>query len=310
MAATWVTLGEPRVRYSAAMAHPAVASQTQTNQRGIYAMLIAMAFFLVNDTLVKLASATLPTGQLVCLRGALACIWLSAMCVHQGSFRRITSLSDKVIWVRGLLDGLASLTYLTALIHLPLANATAINLASPLFILIMAVMFLGESLRLSRTLAALVGFAGVLLVIRPSTEGFNVYAWMCVLGTVIHAARDVITRRIGSEVPVTLATWSNALCVTLLSGVWSLTEPWVPITGLTGLWLVLSSACLAMAYHFIIVAMRHGEMGVIAPFRYSALLYAVVLGYLVWGEIPDAITWIGIGLLVGAGLSLLWSNKK
>ena len=75
-------------------------------------------------------------------------------------------------------------------------------------------------------------------------------------------------------------------------------------------WLGLASGCLASAYFLIITAMRHGEMGVIAPFRYSALLYALVLGYLIWGEIPDAWTWMGIALLVGAGLCLIWSNRK
>ena len=222
----------------------------------------------------------------------------------------MAGLSDRVIWMRSLLDGMGSLIYLTALVHMPLANATAINLATPLFILILAVIFFKERLYAHRTLAAITGFAGVLLVARPSADGFNVYAWLCVLGTVIHATRDVITRRMGSAVPMPLATLANALCVSVMAGLWSLTETWMPVSPLNWLWLTLSSACLATAYHFIIVAMRHGEMGVIAPFRYSALLYAVMLGYLVWGEVPDAVTWLGIALLVGAGLSLIWSNKK
>jgi drug/metabolite transporter (DMT)-like permease len=257
-----------------------------------------------------LASASLPTGQLLCLRGVLASLWLTGICMHKGTFSQLAGLSDRVIWMRSVLDGMGSLVYMTALFHLPLANATAINLASPLFILIFAVIFFGERLRAHRTLAALTGFAGVLLVARPSADGFNIYAWLCVLGTVIHATRDVITRRIGSGVPVALATLANAMCVTAMAGLWSLSEHWMPVSPLTWLWLTLSSICMAMAYHLIIVAMRQGEMSVIAPFRYSALLYAVVLGYLVWGEVPNAITWLGIGLLVGAGLSLIWSNRK
>mgnify|MGYP000225760567 CR=1 FL=1 len=103
------------------------------------AMLLAMAFFLVNDTLVKLASASLPTGQLIFIRGLLACVWLLAMCAHRGLLSQWRTLADRAVWLRGLLDGTASLVYLTALFHLPLANATAINLASPLFILVLAV---------------------------------------------------------------------------------------------------------------------------------------------------------------------------
>ena len=280
------------------------------NQRGIVAMLLAMAFFLVNDTLVKLASASLPTGQLIFIRGLLACVWLLAMCAHRGLLSQWRTLADRAVWLRGLLDGTASLVYLTALFHLPLANATAINLASPLFILVLAVAFFGERLRWARTLAALVGFGGVLLVIRPTADGFNGYAWLCVLGTLMHAGRDVMTRRIGSGVPGLLITLATAVCVTVISGVWSLSEPWQDAQPLTLTWLALASVCLAVAYHLIIAAMRHGEMGVIAPFRYSALVYAVVLGYLIWGEVPDGWTWVGIGLLVGAGLSLIWSNRK
>jgi len=280
------------------------------NQRGIVAMLLGMAFFLANDTLVKLASETLPTGQLIFIRGVLATLWLLIMCAHRGLLPQWRTLADRAVWQRGVLDGTASIIYLTALFHLPLANATAINLASPLFILVLAVVFFGERLRWGRTLAGVVGFGGVLLVIRPTTEGFNAYAWLCVLGTLMHAGRDVMTRRIGSGVPGLLITLATALCVTLISGLWSLSEPWRPIEPVALTWLALASICLAWAYHLIIVAMRHGEMGVIAPFRYSALLYAVVLGYLIWGEVPDGWTWVGIGLLVGAGLSLIWSNRK
>ena len=292
------------------MPAPDAHLRSAENQRGIVAMLLAMAFFLVNDTLVKLASASLPTGQLIFIRGVFASVWLVGMCAHRGLLPQWRALADRAVWTRGLLDGAASLVYLTALFHLPLANATAINLASPLFILVLAVAFFGERLQPGRTLAAVVGFSGVLLVIRPTTEGFNAYAWLCVLGTLMHAARDVMTRRIGHEVPGLLITLATALCVTVMSGLWSLSEPWQPAEPLALAWLAMASVCLALAYHLIIVAMRHGEMGVIAPFRYSALLYAVVLGYLIWGEVPDGWTWIGIGLLVSAGLSLIWSNRK
>ena len=283
--------------------------RAQENHRGILAMVVGMAFFLANDTLVKLAGADLPTGQLICLRGLMACTLLLLMCAHRGLLSQWRSLCERAVWVRGVFDGLSSITYLTALIHMPLADATAINLASPLFILVLAVIFLHERLLWLRTLAAVIGFVGVLLIVRPSGEGFNVYAGLCVLGTLGHAIRDLLTRRISAQVPGLLITLATAASVTVLSGLWSLTTPWVPVSTMAWVWLGLASACLAGAYHLIIMAMRHGDMGVIAPFRYSALLYALVLGYLIWGEIPDTWTWIGIGLLVGAGLTLIWSNR-
>lgn len=284
--------------------------RSQENQRGILAMVVGMAFFLANDTLVKLAGADLPTGQLICLRGLMACTLLLLMCAHRGLLSQWRSLCERAVWVRGVFDGLSSITYLTALIHMPLADATAINLASPLFILVLAVIFLHERLMWLRTFAAVIGFVGVLLIVRPSGEGFNGYAALCVLGTLGHAIRDLLTRRISAQVPGLLITLATAASVTALSGLWSLTTPWVPVSTMAWVWLALASACLAGAYHLIILAMRHGDMGVIAPFRYSALLYALVLGYLIWGEIPDTWTWIGIGLLVGAGLTLIWSNRR
>ena len=268
--------------------------RAQENHRGILAMVVGMAFFLANDTLVKLAGADLPTGQLICLRGLMACTLLLLMCAHRGLLSQWRSLCERAVWVRGVFDGLSSITYLTALIHMPLADATAINLASPLFILVLAVIFLHERLLWLRTLAAVIGFIGVLLIVRPSGEGFNVYAGLCVLGTLGHAIRDLLTRRISAQVPGLLITLATAASVTVLSGLWSLTTPWVPVSTMAWVWLGLASACLAGAYHLIIMAMRHGDMGVIAPFRYSALLYALVLGYLIWGEIPDTWTWIGI----------------
>jgi drug/metabolite transporter (DMT)-like permease len=298
------------MRYIWAMITPVAGLKNSENQRGICAMLGAMAFFLVNDSLVKWASQSLPTGQLVCIRGLLASTWLLIMCRQRGVLGQWTVLSDKVVWLRGLLDATASLIYLTALAHLPLANATAINLASPLFILVMAVLFLNERLYWIRTLAAITGFVGVLLVAQPTEDGFNAYAWLAVLGTVMHAGRDVITRKIHPTVPGLLVTLSNALCVACVAGLWSMQQTWVALNLNTWLALLASSVCLAMAYHLIIVAMRHGEMGVIAPFRYSALLYALVLGHVIWGDVPDAVTWVGIGLLVGAGLILIGSNRK
>ena len=91
-------------------------------------MVVGMAFFLANDTLVKLAGSDLPTGQLICLRGLMACTLLLLMCAHRGLLSQWRSLCERAVWVRGVFDGLSSITYLTALIHMPLADATAIKI--------------------------------------------------------------------------------------------------------------------------------------------------------------------------------------
>ncbi|NDE25942.1 MAG: DMT family transporter, partial [Betaproteobacteria bacterium] len=155
----------------------------------------------------------------------------------------------------------------------------------------------------------LLGFTGVLMVVQPSTEGFNVYAWICVLATLFHATRDTLTRVIGLHVPSLLITLSTAVSVALAAGSITLTQTWVPVTNSSLALLFCASLFLSIAYYFLIVAMRSGEMSLVAPFRYSGLLFALLIGYVVWDEVPNLLAWLGIGLLVVSGLLILRAER-
>jgi drug/metabolite transporter (DMT)-like permease len=210
---------------------------------------------------------------------------------------------------RAVLDSLASFTYLTAVFHIPLGNATAINLAGPLFLTLMAVFFLHERVTPGRWALILLGFAGVLLVVQPRMGDFNAYALLCLFAAVLHAGRDFLTRLVPAHVPSLLITLSTAIMVTVLAGVWSLFEPWKPMAT-QHLWQLFgASLCLAAGYHLLTLSMRLGDMSVIGPFRYSGLLVALVLGYLMWGDVPNTLAWCGIALVVAAGLGLLQSER-
>ena len=279
------------------------------NHRGILAMSLAMACFIGNDALVKQASLSLPGPQLIFIRGLFATILLLIVAQSLGQLRQVHLMLNKRLWLRGAVDACASLTYLTALFHLPLGNATAINLASPLFIVLLAMIFFKEKVGVRRGLYVLLGFGGVLLVVQPSVEGFNAYALLCVGATLLHATRDTMTRAIGLHIPSMLITLSTAVAVTLGSGSITLTQTWVPVTlDLTGL-LLGASIFLAVAYYFLIVAMRAGEMSVVSPFRYSGLLFALCIGYWFWGEVPNVLAWAGIALLVASGLLILHESS-
>ncbi|MFZ9286571.1 MAG: DMT family transporter, partial [Burkholderiaceae bacterium] len=204
---------------------------------------------------------------------------------------------------------LATIAYLTSLFHLPLGNATAINMATPLVISLMAVLSLGERVGAARWAALAAGFAGVLLVVQPRSEGFNAYAWLCLGGTLLHAARDLVTRRIASSTPSLLITLSTALAVSLLAALISVAQGWVAVSAAQLAWLALASVFLSTGYYLLIVAMRAGEVSVIAPFRYVGLLFALLLGWLIWAELPNALAWLGIALLVGAGLYVLHEQR-
>ena len=279
------------------------------NRRGILAMSLAMALFIANDALVKQVSATLPGPQLIFIRGLMATTLVLIMAQAMGHLKNWRLMLNKRLWVRGSLDAAASLAYLTAVFHLPLANATAINLSSPLFITAFAIVFLKEQVALQRGLLILLGFTGVLLVVQPSSEGFNVYAWLAVLATLLHAMRDTLTRGIGLHVPALLITLSTAVSVAVAAGGITLTQTWTPVDNLSLGLLFGASLFLSMAYYLLIVAMRSGEMSLVAPFRYSGLLFALLIGYVVWGDVPNLLGWAGIFLLAISGLLILRSER-
>lgn len=268
-------------------------------------MASAMASLAINDALVKFVSASLPAAQLIFVRGLFSIAMLLALVGATGGFRHLPRLLDARVMLRGVVDGVATLAYLLSLFHLPLANTTAINMAAPLFVTLYAIALFGEHVAARRWLAIVSGFVGVVLVVQPRGEGFNAWALLCVLASFLNATRDVLTRTIARGVPVLVITLSTSISVTVLAGGWSLAQPWQPIAWQPLALLAVAAAILSAGNFLIAAAMRQGEMSVIAPFRYSGLVVALVLGYLVWGDVPNAIALAGIVLLVGAGLALL-----
>ncbi len=275
------------------------------NRRGVLAISAGMASFVANDTLVKYVSESLPASQLILLRGIMASALLLAIVHATGATRRLAELFDGRVMARAGLDALGTVAYLVSLFHLPLANATAINMATPLVVTVLAVVAFREQVNAARWLAIAVGCTGVLLVVQPRGAQFNAYALLCLAGTVFQASRDVATRLIDRTIPSLLITLSTAIAVTLLAGVWSLFQGWERVQPVQLGLLAASSVFLSAAYFLVTVAMRAGEMSLIAPFRYSGLVFALLLGYAVWGHVPSAWAWAGIALLLGAGLWLM-----
>lgn len=275
------------------------------NRRSVIAMSCAMASFVTNDALVKYVSQTLPSAQLIFIRGLFATLLLVSIACLTGALRETRGLMHRTVVLRSVFDALATMTYLTSLFHLPIANATAINMATPLFITLFAVIALHERVGGARWLAILTGFAGVLMVVQPTGAGFNAYALLCLAGTLLHAGRDLTTRFIDRSLPSILVTVSTAVAVTLLSGVLSVFQGWSPVSARQLGLLAAASVFLSGGYYLITNAMREGEMSLVAPFRYAGLLFAIAIGWLVWGDVPNLLAAAGIALLVGAGLYVL-----
>lgn len=289
---------------------PSPGAARAANRRGVLAMAGGMACFVSNDALVKFVSQSLPSAQLIFLRGVFATLLLLAIAHGLGATARLQTLLDRRVVIRALLDAFATVVYLTSLFHLPIGNATAINMATPLFITLFAVIAFGEQVGASRWLAIATGFVGVLLVVQPTAAAFNAYALLCLGGTLLHASRDLMTRVIDRGIPSILITLSTACAVTLLSGLWSVFQRWQAVTGQQLALLAAASVFLSGGYFLLTVSMRGGEMSLIAPFRYTGLLFALVLGFLVWGDVPNALAWAGIALLVAAGLYVLHGERS
>ncbi len=279
------------------------------NRRGIAAMVFSAISFVTNDALIKYASESVGGTQAIFVRGLFGTVFLLILAHALGATRQWRRLADKRTLARSSLDAASTMFYLTALFHLPIGNATAINMATPLFITLFAVVLLRERPQAARWIALGCGFAGVLLIVQPAASGFNAWALLCVTGTLMGSGRDLVTRFIDRSIPSSLLTFSAALVVTLFSGTLMLFQPWQPIgTTQFGL-LALAALLLGNAHYFLIYSMRAGEMSLIAPFRYSGLLAALVIGYTVWGDVPNTVAFAGIALLVSAGLYMLHTER-
>jgi len=286
------------------------AAALRVNRRGIQLMIGAMACFIANDAIVKLVSESLSAGQLIFIRGAMATLLVIAFARATGAELRVPVAARRPVALRAGIDALATFLYLVSLFNMPIATATAINMAAPLFIVALAGPLLGERVDARRWLAVAAGFGGVLLVIQPGTDGFDLWALLCLAATLLHALRDFATRRIPAGVSSIAITLATAGSVTLLAALLSALQGWQPV-GARELGLLAAAAVfLASGYHLVIRSTREGEFSVIAPFRYSGLLLALLVGWVVWGDLPNLLGWSGIALLMLAGLYLIHCERR
>ena len=271
------------------------------NIRGITAISIGMACLVVNDILMKLSSATLPLGQLMFMRGLVATALISAFCVYTGTHRQAHQVFAPPVMARSLVNVAASFCYISALFHLPIANVTSILQATPLLLTALAALLLKEDVGWRRWIAIGVGFLGVLLIVKPDAAGFNAYALFAVAAILFVSARDLLTKVVRADVPSIIVTLATSIAVTVAGGFYSLVEGWSPVGAREFLFVSAAAVFLVFGYHLTIVAMRVGEIAVVSPFRFSIVLWAIVGGYLIWGEVPELFTILGIGLIVSMG---------
>lgn len=280
------------------------------NVRAALLMMASLALLALNDTAIKAVAMTVPLAQIVVLRNAITSTALAfALSRTRGSLR-LSARDWGLTLMRGVGEAGAAYFYLTALIHIPFANLTAILQATPFVVTLGAALFLGESVGWRRLSAILVGFLGVMLILRPGMEGFDRYSIYVLISVFFVTLRDLSTRRLSPEVSAMSVTFITSTMVMILYGVLSLGTPWVPMPGWTLLAVVCAAALVLASYLLIIRAMRLGDISFVSPFRYTALIFALILGLVVFGEWPDALTLLGAAIVVASGLFMLYRERK
>lgn len=281
------------------------------NMKGAALMAGSMAGYTFNDACMKALSDDVPLSQAVFLRGVVTCLMLYGLGLALRSLSfRLGSREWKLILLRSLAEMGATYCFLSALFNMPIANVTAVLQALPLTIALAAWAFMGEPLGWRRLFAILVGFVGVVLIVKPGGDGFTLWSVYALAAVGFITLRDLVVRKMSPATPSMTVALVASIAITVAFGFASLGVDWAPVTPRSGGLLTLSAAFIFMGYLFSVMVMRVGDIGFIAPFRYTGLIWALIIGLIFFGEWPDWVTLVGAGIVVATGLFTLFRERQ
>ncbi len=292
---------------SSASAPPAT-TPASTSARAILLMVAAMAVLTVNDTIAKWLTQRVPVGEVMAVRGVLVVAFAVAWAASRGRLRDLHTRNLRPHLLRGGLMASSTFLFVTSLSLMPIADAIAISFAGPIFGTVLGALLLRERVGWRRWTAVAVGFAGVMVMVRPTPETVRLVALVPLGAALIGALRDVLTRRMGTGGESTLAILVVSTAVVAFAGLLTLPFGWVvpdwPELGLFAVTAVL----VGVAQGLMIESLRYGEVGLVGPFKYTSLVWAVLLGALVWGDLPGPWTWAGSAIVIASGL-YIWRRE-
>ncbi|MBB5701929.1 drug/metabolite transporter (DMT)-like permease [Ochrobactrum daejeonense] len=273
-------------------------------------MLLAMGSFTIGDAITKYLLSEVNSGQYMLIRGIFATTLIGLLAWRRGALRNLSLEKMTLLRVTG--EVVATVTYIYSLGHLSQAFCSAVFQATPLVVTMGAALFLNENVGWRRWSSVLIGFLGVLIIIRPGTDGSASLAAITVLlaSVCFSATRDIATRRVPAHVPTLFLSTLTAGATTLTGG--ALIAPlggWQPVSLPAVGAMAIAAVLVLVGYHFIILAMREGEVSFVAPFRYSSLLWAIGLSTFVFGQAPDIYTIAGSVLVVGSGVYMVYREN-
>ena len=287
---------------------PALLPAANPAMLGIGIALLGFFLFTLMDTLAKWLSAGYPVHQIIFFNASFSMLPILVLLQATGGFRQLRSPVIPIILVRGLTGVTAALGGFSALALMPMADVYAILFSAPLFITALSVPVLKEQVGVRRWAAVLVGFAGVLIMLKPGASVLSIGALGALVGAMGYACSVLLARRIGPRAgPGVIAFYSNAVGMTLM-GAWTAFDFVVP----TGADLALFAAVGLLGgtgLICIITAFTSMPAAVIAPFQYSQMLWGVLLGFLIWRDVPEPHIVLGCAVVIASGLYILHRER-
>ena len=273
-----------------------------TNRLGIQAMIASQAFFSVSDVMVKLATASLPAGEIMALRGLFGTSIVIALFFFTGAHLQWRALAHPMVALRAIIEGVIAVMFVNAIGKMQMGNYTAILLASPLIITALAALLFKAKVGWRRWSAIAIGFGGVLCVAQPTATGIDTATWLAIGLAFLVAIRDLVTRGVPGHVPSMLVTLATSAVTTGIGIAMTAGGNYVAPDGGTVARLAIAAVAVSLANLLVIMATRKADVAVVAPFRFSVMPFALLSGFFVWGNVPDRLAILGIVLITGSGL--------
>jgi drug/metabolite transporter (DMT)-like permease len=294
------------------------AGASAAQLRSIFFMMVACSCFAANDISTKIAVNYLPAPEIIALRAATAFMLSLALVLVVHGYSQLKTIANRKLFWRSLFEASVGPILITCYAFLPLATVTAVMQVGPFLGMIAGIYLFKESVGWRRWLAAVVAFIGVMLIVKPGGDAFQPLAFIVIVTAAFGVIRDIQSRRIGGEIPTFVVPLGTAIAGIVLSLVLTpLLQPfglraWEPWRwpDLHSFALCAAAGCfMVLANTFAFLAFQKGNMAIISPFRYFYLFFAVIGGIIIFGEIPDWLSFTGMALIVAAGLYLLHRER-
>jgi len=277
------------------------------NSRGALLMVFAMFCFAVEDGLIKVLSNTMPVGQIIAVICAGGLVYFITTFLVRGTPLWQPEYLDRKVLLRTFCDVAGTVCFVTSLSLVALTTVSAVIQATPLVVALGAALFLGQSIGWRRWIAILIGFAGVLIIVRPGMSGFEPATLLAVAGMFGLACRDLFTRGLNvslSGAQLAAHTFAGlvpaGILLCLVQG-----QSFVMPDTFEAVLLCCTIVIGVIAYLAIVAATRIGNAGIISSFRYSRMVFAMIIGFIAFREIPDAYTLLGVGIIIATGMFTL-----